>query len=300
MILPMLASPTTGAGNRTPVSIESLAGTHAFDLKLDGIRALAFWNGTSLTLVNRNGVNITAKYPELVAPFEAHFTGHPGYVPLVIDGEIVADDGRFETVLTRDKQTSSAAIAAGVAQHPTHFVAFDRPDVDDTWLERRLVLDNMVLPERWTRSVWSLKPSFQADVAAQGMEGVIAKRLTSRYRPGRSGDWLKFKNLHRVSCLASGYAAGTGSRTAFGAMFLALIDEHNEVVPCGRVGTGMTGRDLTELKTRLDAREIFVVEIECLGLTSGNVLRMPVYRGIRTDVVPTSCTTAQLATLPRS
>ena len=300
MIEPMLASATTGASGRPPVDSETLVGTHAFDLKLDGIRCLAFWDGANVRLVNRNGVTITAKYPEIVETFVGYFQ------PLranefVLDGEIVADDGRFETVLTRDKQGSAHGIAAGAKAHPVTFVAFDRPDLADRpWTERRAALDAMPLPDRWTRSPFSLKAEFRANVAQQGMEGVIAKRLDSRYRPGRSRDWLKFKNLHRVSCLASGYAAGTGSRSAFGAMFLALIDDDGGVVPCGRVGTGMTGRDLTELKTRLDNKEVFVVEIECLGLTSGSVLRMPVYRGIRTDIAPLSCTTTQLATLPRS
>ena len=57
---------------------------------------------------------------------------------------------------------------------------------------------------------------------------------------------------------------------------------------------------IADLKGRLDRKEVLIVEIECLGVSSGRALRMPVYRGIRTDVGVLAASTAQLATLPRS
>lgn len=299
---PMLASPSTGASNRVPISIDSLAGTHAFDVKLDGIRAFAHWDGEQLRLVNRNGVDITRKYPDLTGPAEQHIAGRR--TSLLLDGEIVAVDGRFETVLTRDKQENSHAIARAATQHPVAFYAFDLPTTErQTWTERRTRLEALGVDQipGFHLTTVSHDPAFLQQVCALGLEGVIAKRTTSLYESGaRSRSWVKFKNLHRVTCLVAGYEPGQGSRSHFGAMLLAMVDPAGQIVSAGRVGTGMTAAQTHELKARIDAREVLVVEIECLGVTSGAVLRMPVFKGVRTDVDVLAATTAQLATLPRS
>lgn len=295
---PMLATPSSAASGRSQIAIESLSGTHVFDVKMDGIRAFASWDGGRLTLTNRNQVDITAKYPELVESFEASYVGPP----IVIDGEIMAEDGRFETVLTRDKQSSRLAIDQARKTMPTRFYAFDVPSHGDRdWQTRRALLESLVLPERWERTLVSYDPGFLAQTASLGLEGVIAKRLGGRYEFGaRSKSWVKFKNLHHVTCLVSGYAAGTGSRAHFGAMFLSLVSPTGEIVPAGRVGTGMSRHEIDDLKARLDRQEVLVIEVECLGVTSGNTLRMPVYRGIRTDVGVLAASTTQLDSLPRS
>lgn len=294
---PMLATPSTGARNRVPIDIESLRDTHAFDVKLDGIRAFAHWDGHDLRLTNRNQVDITAKYPELIAAAQGL-----GSRPMVLDGEIMADDGRFESVLTRDKQSNAIAIARAAAASPVRFFAFDVPNLGPlTWEQRREILEATPLPDRFGRTVLSRDPAFLSQTAQLGLEGVIAKRIDSTYQFGaRSRSWVKFKNLHHVTCLVSGYATGTGSRAHFGAMFLTLLDEAGDPVPCGRVGTGFNARDIADLKERLDRKETLVVEIECLGVTSGQTLRMPVYRGIRTDVDTSACSVEQLSALPKS
>lgn len=298
LLRPMLATASSAASNRTPVRIESLVGTHVFDVKMDGIRAFATWDGARLRLTNRNQVDITAKYPELVESFEASYAGPP----TVLDGEIMAEDGRFESVLTRDKQSNRMAIEQAVKTHPTRFYAFDLPSLTTSqWTTRRAVLNNMALPERWDRTIVSYDVGFLAQTASLGLEGVIAKRVDSLYQHGaRSKSWVKFKNLHHVTCLVSGYAAGTGSRAHFGAMFLSLVNDDGEIVPAGRVGTGMSRHEIDDLKARLDRKEVLLVEIECLGVTSGQTLRMPVYRGIRTDVGVMAASTQQLSALPRS
>lgn len=121
----MLATPSTGASNRTPLDFRDLirSGEWAADVKLDGIRAFAEWDGSALRLVNRNGVDITEKFPELTAHAVVLGSG-----PVWLDGEIIADDGRFETVLTRDKQEQPAAIQECMQQSPCRFLAFDLPE----------------------------------------------------------------------------------------------------------------------------------------------------------------------------
>lgn len=305
MILrPMLASPSTAASNRAPVDFAALMATGEWvaDVKLDGIRAFGTWDGVRFTLTNRNDVDITAKFPELVTQAEAHFPRElPG--PCVLDGEIVALDGRFETVLTRDKTVDTRAIARLSGSHPTRFVAFDLPTTSAApWIERRAVLDGLHLD---TTPGFGVTPySHDADFLDRtrelGLEGVIAKRMSSRYESGtRSRSWVKFKTAQRISCLAAGYAPGNGARAHFGAMTLALVDESGDVVLCGRVGSGFTVKDTHELKARLDQGDILVVEIEALNRTSTGQLRFPVFKGVRTDLAPRDCTTAQLEQLPR-
>lgn len=306
---PMLATPSTGASNRAPIDIHTLAGTHYFDLKMDGIRAFAFWDGAKLTLINRNGVDITARFPELVEAAPGL-----GSLPVWLDGEIVADDGRFETTATRDKQTNQTVIARMIAGGMrVSFYAFDMPlYADNSNAVRRQLLTGTAgewnttrlraghPSERFLVTPMGDDPSFLDQTRALGLEGVIAKRCAGLYRFGaRSRDWIKFKNLHRVTCLVTGYEPGTGARAHFGKMNLAVYDDAGQLVPCGNVGTGFTGSEITSLKELLDKGETLVVEIECLNLTSGGTLRFPVYKGTRTDVPESDCTITQLSTLPR-
>lgn len=293
----MLATSSTGSSNRRPVRIEELVGTHVFDLKIDGVRAMLHRDLGNVRLVNRNGVDITHKYPEIASTI----TGDDG---LVLDGEIVAEDGSFETTLLRDQQEKKAAITRLSRLHPCRFVVFDTPARMHTWTTRRAQIEADVERafagnDRVTLTPYSDDPAFFTQVAEMGMEGVIAKRKTSRYQPGkRSVDWVKFKTVRRVSALISGYSPGSGSRSHFGAIHLAMLDDNHNPVDVGRCGSGFTEHQTHELKERLDAGQILVVEIEALNLTSGGKLRHPVYRGIRSDLSPLDATIDQLATLP--
>lgn len=295
---PMLATPSTGASGRAEISYSDLIATGEWigDTKLDGIRAFARWDGKQLRLTNRNGVDITRRYPELcdvdLGEREHWF-----------DGEIVALDGRFETTLTRDKQEQDSAIERMSRTHPCRFIAFDLPGMPGTFVQRRQALEEIFLHGAFGPfgiTVVSDSPAFLDLTREAGLEGVILKRKNSAYEFGRrSKSWIKFKNLHRVTCLVSGYAPGTGSRSHFGAMKLVLIDENQRLVSVGSVGTGFTEREINVLKARLDNGEVLVVEIECLNVTENGTLRFPVYRGIRSDVGVLACTTTQLEAIPR-
>lgn len=295
---PMLATPSTGSGGRAAIDINTLTGSHFFDLKMDGIRAFARWDGSTLVLTNRNGIDITHKFPELVAAAPLTFD-----LPVWLDGEIVCDTGRFEDTLTRDKQSSPAIIAKYATEKPVTFWAFDLPDYHE-WdnFARRDALSRASYDwtgDRFKITPMSLNPDFLQKTRDNGLEGVIAKNIGAHYQFGaRSKSWIKFKNLHRVSCLVAGYEPGTGARAHFGKMNLAMIDGTGQIVPCGSVGTGFTGKEILELKELLDKGTILVVEIECLNRTSGGTLRFPVYKGIRNDLDPLACTLDQLDALP--
>jgi bifunctional non-homologous end joining protein LigD len=295
---PMLAEPQRG------VDIQTLVGTHAFDVKLDGVRSLAMWDGNTLTLVNRNGRSQTASYPDLVASCPL-FEGQT----MILDGEIIASSGSFESVAKRDKQTKPEDVKRVAATIPVQYLAFDILYIghQDTrswsWQDRRLLLETVMetcVTTDWGLTVVSNDPSLYESVQSLGMEGVIAKRLDSPYRAGRNGAWVKFKVTHRVTCIAVGYEPGEGTRGHFGAMLLAMLDQDGLPVQVGRVGTGFTVSDTHECKALLDARTPFLVEVECANVTKTGVLRFPSYKGMRTDLELADATLDQLKTIPRS
>lgn len=301
-IQPMLASSL-----RKGEDASTFVGTHAFDLKLDGLRCLAYHSGSGITLRNRSGRDITEQFPELARALFAIGS------PFVLDGEIVALSGIFTDVATRAKQVQSMAIAKAVQDLPCAFVAFDLLVTTDMldptraldiryepWNDRRALLEARLEPH--ISDTIQISPvgydlAFVENVKSLGMEGVIAKRLTSTYRTGRFSDWVKIKNTRTLTAVAIGYEPGTGARAHFGAMFLALIGPDGPV-EIGRVGSGFTASEITHLKGELDAGRPVVVEIEALNRTKNNQLRFPVYLGVRTDLSVHDARLSQLEGLP--
>lgn len=284
-LTPMLAVPNK-------MDITSLGSNWMFDQKLDGIRAIMAWDGMDLTIRNRSGRDITHRYPELVlaAP------GILGTTPVVIDGEIVASTGKFQDIANRDHQNKPEKIAALVQSIPALFVAFDVLwyDVDDTrdldYYARRSVLE--MVAKSWSPpfevSVVSNHHSLFDAIKKAGGEGVIAKHIRSRYLTGRAQAWIKYKAVHTVTCLATGYDAGNGSRADFGALYISLWDSQDvTLVPVGRVGSGFSKRDIEQLKSALDGQpaKSILVDVECLNVSrASRALRFPVFKGIRTDL----------------
>lgn len=291
----MLASPSGD------IPLDSLTGTHIFDVKLDGVRAQAFIDTTGTVLLNRSGTERTHTYPELIA--SAPRTD----VDVILDGEIVARTGKFEDIARRDKQSRPGDVARGIREIPVCFLAFDilhHGEQDLTrmpYRARRLLLESFMAEHsntHWGATIVSNDPSLLTHVASIGMEGIIAKRAESRYRAGRSKDWLKYKVTHRLTCIAVGYEPGEGSRQHFGAMYLAMVTPDGDVVSVGKVGTGFTTEDTWECKNLLDTATPFVVEIEVANVTRAGQLRFPVYKGIRSDLSVGDATSEQLGSLP--
>lgn len=278
----MLAIASTGASGRHPVDVRKLVetGDWILDAKLDGVRAWLMPDGR---ILNRKGVDVTYKFPDVVTPASE-----------IVDGEIVAADGTFETTLIRESQENRSTIRRLAESSPCHFVAFDLPERDDPYSERRRRLVADAGPALMAITPMGYDADFIAKVQEVGLEGVIAKRLASKYQYGkRSADWVKHVFTKRVSCIAFGYSPGHGSRVHFGAMHLALLQD-GLPVPVGRTGSGFTERQTHDLKARLDAGDYFVAEVEYRNLTSGKQLRFPTFRGIRTDVDIENCTYDQL------
>lgn len=220
-----------------------------FEPKWDGIRGVMAWDGSVVSIHTRTGAEVAARYPEL-RPSSA-------LPPCVLDGEVVvlhAGRASFERL-----QQRSALTPSGLRDHPVSFVAFDllhldgRPLIDLPLEQRQRRLAHLDLGSRFERvaptedgaALWEV-------VVGRDLEGMVAKRSGSPYRPGvRSADWRKVAHLHTVKAVVGGFTAGEGGRTGtFGALVLGLW-QGDRLRWIGNVGTGFSDRDLAAIHTAL-------------------------------------------------
>lgn len=275
---------------------------YVHDLKIDGVRCIAEVNEGQVVLKSRRGSDITARYPEVVQAL--HGTGEPGR--LVLDCEIAVCDDKglpsWEHTHKRDAQQSQ--IQRWASHMPASLFVFDcltYRGIDMTerpYSARRDYVE--ALTGQWDNPRLQATISHAAGdalwavVCEHQLEGVVAKRIGAPYRPGRSRDWIKIKRTRTVTCLVGGFDPGEGSRRdSFGALHLYLLDDKDELVPVGRVGSGFSHADLRRVKNLL-GRPPLLVEVEYLDVRSG-VLRQPVFKGVREDVEVADATMAQLA-----
>jgi bifunctional non-homologous end joining protein LigD len=230
-----------------------------FEPKLDGIRALAYVGDNATRLVSRTGKDRTASYPELSRLHE-RITA----VNAVVDGEIVAQDpsGRpsFGLLQQRMNLASPSEIDRIRRKIPVQIFVFDLLWLDGQDMtslplsERRERLAEIVVEGKGLNLVYGEERTgvtFFEGAKGVGLEGIVAKRLASRYQPGRrSNDWRKVKILNRQDCVILGWTPGKGGRgSSFGALLLgAYVDGALRWI--GQVGTGFTDRMLDDLMAR--------------------------------------------------
>ena len=240
-------------------------GGWAYEIKWDGIRAIAFSEPGKLRLQSRNLHDITASYPEL-----ARLGRALGSHRAILDGEIVAldPDGRpsFGTLAQRMGVSTPARAKRLAASAPVTYVIFDLLWLDGHSLmdlryeERRGRLTALAVGgERWQvpgHLVGRGRETLAASEAA-GLEGVIAKRLDSPYEPGRrSGAWIKLKNVRRAQLRIGGWMPGQGRRRErIGALLMGEEMPDRALRYAGRVGSGMGERELEALAAALGPLE---------------------------------------------
>ena len=217
----------------------------AFEIKFDGVRATSRAGSGRLRLFSRNARDITASYPEIgSAQLEDD---------LVLDGELVALDehGRPDFGLLQHRMGVTRPTAALLERVPVQYVVFDvlgRGDVSLIGLpytERRAILADLGLerpglrvPANFTGTAGEL---VLAAADQQGLEGVVAKRMTSTYQPGRrSRAWIKTAIRHTAEVVIAGWYPATGAQHVLGSLLLAAHGEDGRLVHVGDVGTGFT------------------------------------------------------------
>jgi len=293
----------------------------AFEFKWDGVRAVAAAAGDQVRLYSRNGNDITGGYPEL-----AVLSDLVGGRPVLLDGEIVTLDeaGLPNFALLQQRMHVRAPNSWLVDRIPISYYVFDVLDLDGhrllsrSYQQRRELLAELAVDGASPRV--RVPPQYTGvdgrqllEVARQhGLEGVVGKRLTSRYEPGRrSPAWTKTALLHTQEVLICGWTPGAGRRAGtLGALLMGAYDDEVKLRYLGDVGTGFTDWMLDDLLTRLAAleqpdspfdepvpreharrarwvRPQLVGEVEYRTLTPDRRLRHAAWRGLRPDKDPT-------------
>jgi bifunctional non-homologous end joining protein LigD len=290
----------------------------AFEIKWDGVRAIAHSEPGRLRFLSRNLHDITPRYPEL-SKLNRALSHHRA----ILDGEVVALDPEgkpsFGALQRRMHLASEHAVRRLAKDAPVTYMIFDllwldgHSLMDLTYEERRARLAELDLNgDRWRTPDYVAghgKEILKA-TAEQGLEGVVAKRLDTPYEPGRrSPCWVKVKNLNRQEVVIGGWMPGEGRRRERIGALLVGVREDGHLRYAGRVGTGFTEAELDRLTQRLvpleratspfDAPDQpapprgavwvdphLVAEIEFREWTQGNQLRAPSYKGLRDDKAP--------------
>jgi bifunctional non-homologous end joining protein LigD len=313
-MVPMLCS-TNGVPEHDPAWL--------YELKLDGVRVVAQKDERGVRLGNRRLRDESARYPEVVRALSALAAPR-----VVLDGEIVAFDEAgapsFQRLGHRMHLTRARDVRQAVVDVPVLYVVFDLlaiggRDLRELPLSARKELLAALLPAPGVvRALDHLEGDgrpLYAFCKERGLEGVVAKRAASPYRPGpaRTGEWMKWKCERDEELVIVGFTRGEGGRGRLGALDLATF-VGGELVYRGKVGSGLDERTIEALRERLEplrvdapsvrgklapaprgrsfVRPEVVVSVRFLGWSDDGQLRHPVFRGVRDDVDPKGCTAA--------
>ena len=277
-----------------------------FEIKWDGYRIVARVEGGEPELRSRKWEDYTQRFAG-VARDLPHALATPD---CVVDGEVCA--------LDEQGRPSFSAMQQGNPETPIVYFVFDlleadgEPLIDLPLAERRKRLEDLLIPGRNVRlsEAFDDGQALAQAVVEQGLEGMMAKRADSRYRPGeRTRDWLKIKpGRQRQEFVVAGYTKGEGRRAgSFGALVLG-VRRGRELVYAGNVGTGFTEAEIERLLGKLRPLEQpespfaalpkmprvrkgdvvwvepkLVAEVEFVEWTHDERLRAPVYMGLRED-----------------
>ncbi|HEY4413463.1 MAG TPA: DNA ligase D [Gaiellaceae bacterium] len=277
-----------------------------FEVKWDGYRALGYVRNGDAKLVSRNGNDLTARFPD-IAKALARAAKSPD---CVVDGEVCA--------LDENGRPSFSAMQQGKLGTPLVYEVFDVLEIDgEPLLDRPLTERHALLEGLLDKRVTTVQVSgdFEDGEALftaakeQHLEGVMAKRASSRYAEGRrTRDWLKIKTHGEQEFVIVGYTKGEGRRArSFGSLVLA-VNESGTLRWVGNAGTGFTEQTIAELLDALEPLRVtksplavvpkmakvrasdvmwvtpkLVAEVKFAEWTHDGHLRAPVYLGLRDD-----------------
>lgn len=286
-----------------------------FEIKWDGVRAMAWIADGALTLRSRNNIDITARYPELAA-LPRRFAGREA----ILDGEIVALDahGRGEFQRLQERMHVRAPGEKQVRETPVVYFAFDLIycdgyDLRDApLLERKQLLQRMLhATERFRYADHQPEHGKELYELAKenGLEGIVAKRADSRYVSERSTNWAKLKVSQTLDAVVGGWTEARTEAIPFGSLLLGLY-EGKKLRFIGHVGSGFDAKKHAELSAKFKELRVasspfenvpetnekpfwvkpeLVARVKFGGWTQEKYLRHPVFIGLREDLKPEEC-----------
>ncbi|HEV7339817.1 MAG TPA: non-homologous end-joining DNA ligase [Bosea sp. (in: a-proteobacteria)] len=275
----------------------------AFEVKWDGYRLAIHRQGTEVRVITRGGHDWTHRFPT-IAEAAAELPAES----FILDGEAVvldesgrSDFGALQQALGGRGGKASAHLAILYAFDLLYLDGHDltRMSLD----ERRQMLEFVLAPSdeaiRLSEEVEADGARFLEQACEMGLEGIIAKRRSAPYRPGRGGDWLKIKCVQSETFLIIGYEPSAAALGGIGRLLLAAHGNYG-LAYVGSVGTGFTQRSATDLRKQLDrlkasappARGIvrkgiiwtkpqLAAEIAFRGWTHDEKLRHASFKGLR-------------------
>lgn len=267
-----------------------------FEEKYDGVRILAYKEGAKVTLVSRNAIDRTARYPAIAAALRKLAAE-----TLLLDGEVIV----------RDRKGVSRFQLLQQGKGKPEFAVFDCLHANGEDLRKRPLQQRRAILEKFVKTASPLVLAQRLDsnglkafaiASRRGMEGVLAKDESSLYVSRRSRSWLKVKTHQEEEFVIAGFTPPTGSRSHFGALLLGAYNG-SRLVYAGKVGTGFTEETLQSLYAKMrklvrrespfaeDVRERgatfvspkLVAQIAFTERTSDGKLRHPVFLGLRDD-----------------
>ena len=282
-----------------------------FEIKWDGYRALAFVEKGKVSLLSRRNISFNKKFPPIVEALQQLDDD------VVLDGEIVSVDesGKGDFQQLQQWQKTGAGILLYYAFDILWLNGYDLRELPLT--ERKAILKS-ILPEdsliRYSDHIEATGKDFYELAEREGLEGIMAKHAASTYIAGaRSSQWLKVKTHRRQEAVIAGFTEPRKSRKYFGALVLGIY-ENGELVYAGHSGTGFTEKSQAELykkmkplisktcpfrkkpKTNMPCtwlKPALVCEIKFSEWTKDNLMRMPVFMGLREDKKPKEVTREQ-------
>ncbi|WP_223068126.1 RNA ligase family protein [Paenibacillus caui] len=288
-------------------------------VKWDGVRMLAYYDGHASRLINRKGNDRTRQYPEFT-----DVTGYCRAQSVILDGEMIAIEGgkpSFHAIMKRDSLRKQSEIDAGVQRVAVSYMIFDVLYLNGEWLtgrtleQRQQLLQELIMPHERLQLCQNYNDAEQlyAVMKQHGWEGVVCKNLDSAYAiGGKDKRWQKKKIFRDLYAAVGGVTYRDG---IVNALLLGLYDQHGRFLYIGHAGAGRftteDWRRVTKEAERLkaDARPFdntpqrvkgaawivpsLTVKVEYLEWTNGGTLRHPVLQGL-TTVPAEQCVTAQI------
>ncbi len=297
MFSPMLATLSEGIPDD---------GDWVFERKLDGFRAIAVIEKSTVALQSRNAKGLNTKFPSIAKALTVIEKS------CVIDGEIVAEDSKGNQVFQLLQHGEPLPSKYKLKYYVFDILALDGSDVRNfEWSERHDLLERLLKkfePKqvKLVKAIDGELANVLKDAEKAKWEGVLAKEKSSVYTSARRSTlWRKIKFQQTQEAIIVGYTKPEGSRKGFGALVLA-VKEGGDFIYVGNVGTGFNDETLNELsalfKKSPAAKKPFeksvevanekkvtwvspklVADITFSEWTKDEHLRHPVFKGLRSD-----------------
>jgi bifunctional non-homologous end joining protein LigD len=276
-----------------------------FELKWDGYRAMAYIKDAKVQLKSRNNLSFNSKFAPIVEELSRYS------FEAILDGEIIAvdADGKSDFQGLQNYQRTKEGT---LIYYVFDILHLNGKNLRNLPLSTRKKILKNILPAqksiiRYTDHIAEKGTKIFDLVKQQGIEGIIAKKQTSIYEPGkRVHNWQKIKAIKRQEAIIAGTTPPKGGRKGFGSLVLGVYNDNQELVYIGQSGGGFNEKELSELSRKFKPFAVqksplknppnikgitwlnpkFVCEVKFAEWTSEGIMRQPVFLGLRIDKNP--------------